>query len=378
METITLAVVTDDSGYGRALSRGLQHCSRGFVIDLFERERFLERWREEGADFRAAFDLVLWDGEELSGQGGGDIIQLAGHVTDADAQIRKYLPAGALAAEIFRFCELRNGRRPAGQRSDETAVITFASWQGGSGCSTIAMAVGQELTGYFSRKVLYLTLDEIESTGEYFDCPAGIGEAGEYLYRLFHARGEGAPFPERFLVRDGYGLEALAPSRGKNPMRDLSMEEMEQVILDLMSGGGFDAVLIDAGTCCSDAALAAMQMSDTVCGVFRHGQPRRESAYRSFLRNALGARGGEFLRVRNGADGSRNAQDPPAGRTAAGHGGDAARRGRLSSGQEEVICIAAKKAVSNEILREGEFANNIHALTERLWYNYKGRKRGSA
>lgn len=360
MENITIALVTDDSRYGRALSRGLQHCNRGFVIDIFGRDRFLERWAEEGEAFRDAFDLILWDGEEAEGSGCDGMVRLTEHSAEGDMQIGKYLPAGAFTAEIFRAYEACTGRLPAGRRSAEISLIAFSSFQGGAGCSTIAMAVGQELAGFFGRRVLYLSLDEVEATGEFMDCPGEVGRIGEYLYRLFHGRQEGLPYLDRFLVRDGYGLQAIPPSNGRNPLRDLSRGEMERVMAALMESGQFDAILIDAGTCCCDAGIAALRMADRVCSIVRHAQPRREAAYNSCMRSELGDEWETGrIRVRNCVRPEQLQQEGRKAGPAAKEASDAA--------------IVMKAAVSNEILLEGEFAKNIHALTEQLWYNQNKR-----
>ena len=69
MENIFIAIVTDDKEYGRSLSLGMLNVCRGFIIRIFTAEEFLTVKKE--------YDLVLWDGNEVSRVYGGRIIYLA-------------------------------------------------------------------------------------------------------------------------------------------------------------------------------------------------------------------------------------------------------------------------------------------------------------
>ena len=92
-------------------------------------------------------------------------------------------------------------------------VFAFASWQGGCGCTTLAMALGQELARFYRKRVLYLSLEAVESTPQYMPGRSGVKTAGEFLcHLLMPAQKQGLPFLEQYVISDDYGVEAFAPA----------------------------------------------------------------------------------------------------------------------------------------------------------------------
>ncbi|MDO5491073.1 MAG: hypothetical protein Q4F96_01555 [Bacillota bacterium] len=376
MSTISLAIVTDDRHYAEALARALQEVSRGFMPTIHTRDAFLTTWQRRGWDYRDSFALILWDGSEIENLCGGNLIWLTDRPADAAQpgdesggeseeprfRIGKYSTASVLAARLTAIYEQLTGESISCSGAADADVIAFASWQGGAGCTTVALAVGQDMTRFYGRRVLVITLDPVEATTEYMARPQGAAGVEEYLYRLFGA--ETMPAPDRFLIRDGYGVEALAPSAGRNPLGILSGEEADRALRALAGSGRFDAVLVDAGCSCSEAALAVIRSANRICLVERRPQPDREERYRSWLRSELGEGGlAGSLRVDNGQPeqeeegGSGKQRRPAVGRP---------------QGREHApgrIRLAERQTLSPEILLEGDFGRDIHALTERLCYN---------
>lgn len=391
MNTISLAIVTDDYHYAEALSRSLQVVSRGFLPTIHSRDAFLEMWKEKGWDYRETIDLILWDGGEIEDFYGGNLIRLTEKEegeTPREGELRfrlgKYSTVSVLAARLQAIHEELTGQRPAGG-TGSADVIAFASWQGGAGCTTLTLAAGQEMTRFFGRRVLAVTLDPVEATTEYMARPRGVAGVEEYLYRLLGSGPEGsmpersepvgsmpersgpvgsrsegrapgiAPSPERFLIRDGYGLEALAPSAGRNPLAGLAAGEMDRVLRALGASGRFDTILVDVGPSCTEAALAVLRAADRICLVQRRLQPDREARYRAWLAGELGVEGtAPMLKVGNGR---------PLGEEEI-----SAARGEEEADRPD-IRLAERQTISAEILLEGAFGRDIHALAEKLCYN---------
>ena len=68
---------------------------------------------------------------------------------------------------------------------------------------------------------------------------------GRYLYHLFHKMaGEDVisemPFLDGYVIRDEFGLETFAPTRGRNPLRELDPEEFSLFLDSLMQSGRYD------------------------------------------------------------------------------------------------------------------------------------------
>ena len=132
MENIFIAIVTDDKEYGRSLSLGMLNVCRGFIIRIFTAEEFLTVKKE--------YDLVLWDGNEVSRVYGGRIIYLAEKPSEVAKNIAekrfciyKYSTAAAIVAAVFEIYEALTGRRAVNLRKQDVRIFAFTSCRGGKG-----------------------------------------------------------------------------------------------------------------------------------------------------------------------------------------------------------------------------------------------------
>ena len=357
MEYIKLAIVTDDKAYGQALSRALLIGNRGFDLSRFSCGAFCRRWREAGDLFAGEYDLILWDQEGVEQLAGGRIVRLSEHMSEAGGSkgrrvLYKYSPAGPMVGEIFRFYEELTGRRPPRARPSGVHVFVLASWQGGAGCTSLCMSLGQELIRSWRRRVLYLSLEGIESTAAYMEVPAGMRGAGEFLYHLEADGSKGVPFLEGYLVRSEAGAEAFAPSDGGNPLSLATGEEMGRLLAALMSSGRFDCVLIDAGTAAGEAAREALASADRIFLVSSAEEPEREKRYRAFLKYGTERDCSDrIIRVRNRQDGEEGRED-----------------GREDGGEVGTVRISSARKSGPALITEGRFAKDIHRMAE-LCYN---------
>ena len=313
MENINIAIVSDDKEYGKALTLSLLSICRDFVIRNFDSRRFISQWASHrGREaYYNTFDLVLWAGQEISEAYGGNIIYLAEKPSMVRRNTRekkyclyKYSPAGSMVASIFEIYTALTGRKAYAIRRDEVSIFAFTSYAGGTGCTTISLAVAQELCRFCGKKVLYITLEDVESTGEYFRCSAGTKSTTEFLYRLLSqpisSQGEELPFLESYVVRDLYDIEAFAPSAGKNPLRELKRDEIQKFIASLSDSGRFDAIVMDLGSCLTEAGAAAMELAESLCLVAGGGITKREERYLSQAICMCGEKiAGRFIRALN-------------------------------------------------------------------------------
>ena len=79
MENISLAIVTDDKKYGKALGIALLNICGTFLLkvytwDEFVREREQYYIQEPSGVFSNNFDMLLWDGDEAENAYGGKVI----------------------------------------------------------------------------------------------------------------------------------------------------------------------------------------------------------------------------------------------------------------------------------------------------------------
>ena len=301
MENIFIAIAAEDKDYGRALGLALLSVCRSFIIRLVSPSQLAEDWRP--------FDLILMDenayhakvrsagisgdmmpsGDDMYSDvtvpSGSNIIYLTERPQEQSGFLYKYLPAPSMVSRIFEFYEALTGRKAVNIRTQDVQIYGFVSWAGGSGCTSAAAAFGQELCRYHGRKVLYVSMEETESSGNLFQNHEGVKNTGEYLYHMF--KGE-TPFIESYILRDDYGMEAFAPVIGRNPLRNLDAEELLQFFSSVMDSGRYNVIIIDIGNTLDESAAALMTIAVKLCMIKTGKQDVREISWHQFMKHRCG------------------------------------------------------------------------------------------
>ena len=298
MENLIVAIVSCDEAYNRALMLSLLNVCRDLTVRTYDNHRFVQDWSDYhgGGAYYEKFDIILWAGDEISDSYGDNIIYLTDRASLMNRDyftsrfcLYKYSTANTIVAAIFDIYAHLTGRGAFFMHKEGVRLIGFASCSGGAGCTTVAMSVGQELCRFHGSRVLYLTLEDVESTGDFINTAPGKKNAGEFLYRLLGSVSERAvnssntiPFLDGYLLKNPFGVEAFAPARGKNPLRELSPGDMQKFIATLIDCGRFDVILLDLSTCLTDASIAAMALAEKICFTARAGELHtREKNYLS-------------------------------------------------------------------------------------------------
>ena len=281
MENITVAIVSRDKAYNKALSLSLLNVCRSFIIKLYDSRDFVKEWSgyEGRGAFYDTFDIILWAGDEINEAYGDNIVYLTDKPSLIEKDysnnrfcIYKYSSAKTIVSAVYDIYSHLTGRSDYYIHKDDVRLIGFAAAGGGTGCTTLAMAVGQELSRFRGCRVLYLSFENVESTGSYIAAPAGTKSLPEFLYRLLGGTedrllGEPGkiPFLDGYVVRSMFGIEAFAPVRGRNPLPELSCDDIQKFIVALMDSGRYDVILLDLSTCLTKAAMGALSIAERVC-----------------------------------------------------------------------------------------------------------------
>ena len=308
MENLKIAVVSPDEAYNRTFCMSLLHACRQFEVTAFTTRQFVLQWADyqgPGA-FYDSFDLVLWAGDEIRDYYGDNIIFLTDQDSLADMDyagsrfsLYRYAPAGSIVAGLFDIYAHLTGRQFPLVRRDDVRVFAFASFRGGAGCTTLARAFCQEMTRFRGKRVLCISLEDVESACEFLTVPEGIRSEGEFLYRLLGK--DTRPFLDSYMVKDDFGVCSFAPPKGRNPLGDLPKEDMRNLLASLMDSGRFDMITVDLSTCLTDAAVALMEAAECICVVARTSELGvREESYMNQIFSSCGDEAAEkVLRVEN-------------------------------------------------------------------------------
>lgn len=383
MGNISILVITDDREYGRALGYALIHLCSQIFVRIMGKDEFFDcrmscRDRYMIPDSESV-DIIMWDGEEAETAFGGRIVLLSEKQSmaakDADEGkycIYKYSQVQAMIADIFEIYTLLTGNHIANINRNRTEIFSFVSCGGGTGCTTLSMSVAQELCRFCGKRVMYLSFEEFESTGDFIDCPANIKGAGTYLYHLLKPDrlkkigsrdGENTgPVIDSHIVRSGFGMETFAPGRGRNPLKELTADEMGVFISSLTDCGRYDVIIMDIGSSTSAADLACMEISEKICFVT---VPEHTGVREDMYIHNLICRCGEnivekMVKAENMSDDSRKEKD---------------EKGLFMP--EDIVRISRSSIFlqggeTKKIFLDGEYGNCIKVLTERLTESGQG------
>ncbi len=264
MENIKLAIITRDQEYGKALGFALEGVYKDFTVTLYQ-SGLLHRQLED-------FDLILTDFG--TGQR-GKVVALVEKPSmverDYEKQVfrlYKYGNVRQLAGDLLYVYSHLTGRKALPVKKKDMRIIALCSLAGGAGCTAVSMALARELSRFHEKKVMYLSLEELESTLDYMEGFPEGKSISEYLYHLFKEESlERIPFIESFLLFDDYGVEAFLPSPGRNALKSLSAEEMQQFIGAVMDTARYDVLVLDLGFCLDKNALCCYEMANRICMV---------------------------------------------------------------------------------------------------------------
>lgn len=383
MENISVAVITDDREYGRALGLSLLSVCRTFIIKVILKENFTEIVEHIYSDNRTLseeYDLILWDGTEVSEVYGGNLVMMTEKPSmavrdhkDKRFSIYKYDSAQIMVGNLFEIYACLTGREPVNIRKSNVRLFDFASCAGGCGCTTLAMAVCQDLSRFHGAKVLYLSFEDIEPTGEFIENVRSISPLSHYLYTLFRENRTGScvsrdlsdicgprqrGFLESYIVRDEFGIEAFAPSGGRNPLAGLESRETVILLSALIESGRYDAIVTDTGDRLDDAALTCAEMAEKICFVTAGNvNDRREEQFLQHLMLRCGENITEkILKVRNKVNRREAVTDSIAQ-------GESMIDTSIYIGKTNSIIRAGKV---RKIILENDFGSKVDMITKRL------------
>ena len=299
MDVINLAIFSKDSDYSFALSEALSALKSNFIIEVYSDDKELLK--------ASSFDLLIYDcaNDEINENYIGDarVIRLTGSRSEIikchetkNLVLYKYSGVKEFVSDIILYYSILTGKKNFIQSDIMSKIITFCGCSGGAGKTVVAFAAGQALRRYYSKSVLYISMEEIESTLLYInDRGEGPGIC-EYIYYLFK-NGYNKPSCDAFTLNDKFGICAFKPDKGGNRLRELDVEHLDLFFKEVSEGGAYDYILVDMGECFSDEMKFVLNISNKTAIVLAPGweNDERQRRFMKYLRFSMGGIGDEAL-----------------------------------------------------------------------------------
>jgi len=288
MDIIKIGIFTKDQTYGIALGKKLVQYQTSLLISIFDSDQV------DVITSTDDFDLFLIDGpsEFIKGKYIGLVENLSDSFENDEAatyKLYKYGNVKLLAAKIQYIYSRITGRRQVSFNSKSVKMIVFCSPYGGSGVSSVAKGVAEEFIRYMDRKVLYLSMEEIQKKEE----NQATRSLEEYLYHISKNDAISSCI-EPFLVYEKGGFQRFKNAGGLNPLNELENDTFLAFLNAISETGIYDYIFIDSGQKYNATVVGLMRYCYKVCMV--------ENETRNSLKSEAVE---DFLKVKIGADMSK-------------------------------------------------------------------------
>ena len=191
MKQIKLLIADRDIEYSTALGKALINRFPIFKV-VVKDGKYYKPENAFNGKICEIYDIILLDGElksrfNCSNKDIQKIVGLCGENTDVcenEGFIYKYSGAAEISAHIQFIYARNSGKENFINSKTQTIIIGFTGAAGGTGKTSAALSVARELAFSHKYKVLYLSMEELESTEVYMYDQGGRGTISDYIYYL--------------------------------------------------------------------------------------------------------------------------------------------------------------------------------------------------
>nr|WP_315024279.1 AAA family ATPase [uncultured Aminipila sp.] len=283
MEIITILLVTDDFEYAKAMTTCVSEENKAILFTIISSEEFknYEKMKE--------FDLILLD--YLIANNEDSYISLIEKKTQIE-QIKlkqtlyRYDTAENLSKRLTILYCIKTGSKFISPMKKTGKIILFCSAAGGTGKTSIALALAQELTRFHGKKVLYINYEELESTDRYFKIQEEK-TVSNYLYYL-ETNKDFSGLIDHFTITDDYGIKTFSASKGRNQLKLLNIEELCKFINAIQTAPQFDFIFIDGDNSLSEETLWLISVCNKICKVDKWGSDIKQANFDNYMEHIFG------------------------------------------------------------------------------------------
>lgn len=267
MSKINLVIAEEDSDYLNGLVRFIaNNFEATFKITCFTKREFLKKYIDSGR----GMDILLIKPEiyyeEIKNNNVKSIIILSDNKESnchGYPAIKKYQSGQRLCEEILNIYKSENNEKLEEDKDEKCSIVTIYSPVGGVGKSTIAISLAMRLKE-IRKKVLYLNLEDLQSTEAYFNCNTNKNMS-DLLYFVKERDNDFKGEVQEILMEDtGTGINYFAPVDSALDVEGLVQEDMKFMLNEMSSSKLFDYIIIDLSSKFNSSYKMLLELSSRV------------------------------------------------------------------------------------------------------------------
>ncbi|MBQ7774491.1 MAG: AAA family ATPase [Lachnospiraceae bacterium] len=185
-------------------------------------------------------------------------------------KVLKYQRISRIYKDIVKAYADKVGNWADFDKSQNTRLVAVYSPIGGSGKTTIALAIASKLTA-LGKTVLFLSMEQLDSTA----CVNAHTEEEDGITMLLQAVVENSNFELKLKGSTKKGFNGIYYVEGFERIVDyntVDKEEMYSVVDKIRKSGSYDVVIVDMGSCYDAMCQAVFEQADNILIVERAGE----------------------------------------------------------------------------------------------------------
>lgn len=239
-----------------------------FILKSFSRKESLEIYLES----QSKIDILLVQLNLVPNYVSTPVVDTLVYLTDDDKGLEdtdipslyKYQPLNQLLSKVTsHYLEKHNYRTIRASEGGRTQVIAIYSGMGGSGKTTTALNLARQMASV-EKKVLYLNLEFLNSTGPLFHA-----EEGNHFSRiLYYLKSNTSQLMAKLEELKRHDLQTridyFEPLQNSEEMLDMTKEDVKVLIETIVSMGSYDLVILDLESSTHERIVSALLNSDFI------------------------------------------------------------------------------------------------------------------
>ncbi len=311
MDIHKVLMVMKDVAYGKRVAEIISKEYHNIIFTVMSEESLKEKetsyWYSQDCE---KFHIKITD--LLDKKDGADffICDTKEHEgVDDKSIIYKYSHRDELIEKLFLKMSSTFNNRQIFNKRDKTKIICVTSSSGGMGKSVVSLGISQEFRRFHDKKVLYLSLEDIESTEKYFKIDRGK-DLSKFLYyyekrNIEHNKRNNINFYrndvykmekeniqneinqiiETFLIKDDFGVYTFSPSKYINELKLLDFDYFRNLIEKIYSSHKFDFIIFEIQDIADEKSKWLMDIASKIIIIRKEKNKIKDEKFINVLKN---------------------------------------------------------------------------------------------